>query len=157
MRVVVFAMGFLLMGACSGPQAARRGSTTSAASPSSELDASAPLYDRLGGKEAIAAVVDAFVAKMGADKRVNGLFWNTDIAGLKVLLVEQICEASGGPCKYSGRDMKTAHAGMNLNEGHFAAMVENMSAALNQHHVPAREQKELLGALASMKGDVLHQ
>jgi hemoglobin len=63
------------------------------------------LYDRLGGQPSISAVVDEFVARVAADKRINAFFARTDIAHLKMQLVNQICEASGGPCKYTGRSM----------------------------------------------------
>ena len=77
------------------------------------------LYDRLGKKKAIAAVVDEFVSRVAADARINGFFKATasDPARLKKFkgnLVDQICEASGGPCKYKGKDMKSAHMGMGI-------------------------------------------
>src|SRR5579859_6925278 len=75
------------------------------------------LYDRLGGKKAITAVVDEFVGRVAADNRINGLFKQTAsdpkrLAKFKRNLVDEICQASGGPCKYKGKDMKTAHQGM---------------------------------------------
>jgi hemoglobin len=69
------------------------------------------LYERLGGKPAIQAVVDDFIGNVAADPRINGFFANADIPRLKRMLVDQICEASGGPCKYTGKSMKEAHAG----------------------------------------------
>src|SRR5256712_14102692 len=68
------------------------------------------LYERLGGKGAITAVVDDFVGRVAADKRINGKFALANIPRLEMLLVEHICAASGGPCTYTGRAMKTAHA-----------------------------------------------
>jgi hemoglobin len=124
--------------------------TTKPADPS-------PLYDRLGGKPAINAVVDGFVAKVAADKRINGYFWNADVVNLKHMLFEQICAASGGPCQYSGKDMKTAHAGMNIKEAEFGALVEDLIGAMNDLHVGKGEQKELLTTLGSLKGDVVGQ
>ena len=67
------------------------------------------LYERLGGKKAITAVVDDFVGRVAADKRINGFFAGANVPRLKMTLVDQICEATGGPCKYTGRDMKSAH------------------------------------------------
>src|SRR5262249_30624241 len=66
---------------------------------------SASLYDRLGGKPAITAVVDQFVTNVAGDKRINAFFADADIPHLKMELVDQICQASGGPCTYTGRDM----------------------------------------------------
>ncbi len=113
------------------------------------------LYERLGGKDAIVAVVGEFVTRLAADNRVNARFANTDIPHLKAGLVDQICEATGGPCKYTGKDMKTAHAGMNITEEEFNALVADLKGALDQFKVPAAEQNELLGALGGMKGDIV--
>lgn len=118
---------------------------------------SKPLYDRLGGKGAITAVVDDFVGNLGADERINQRFANTDIPKLKTLLVEQICQATGGPCTYTGRDMKTTHKGMNLTDGDFTALVEDLKKSLDKFKVPDKEQGELLSALGGMKGDVVGQ
>lgn len=113
------------------------------------------LYDRLGGKAAITAVVDQFVANVAADSRINGRFATTDIAKLKGHLVDQVCMATGGPCTYKGRDMKTTHAGMKITNGDFAALVEDLVAALDKFKVPAQEKGELLGLLGTMKKDIV--
>lgn len=113
------------------------------------------LYDRLGGKAAITAVVDQFVANVAADSRINGRFATTDIAKLKGHLVDQVCMATGGPCTYKGRDMKTTHTGMNITNGDFAALVEDLVAALDKFKVPAQEKGELLGLLGTMKKDIV--
>lgn len=123
------------------------------ASTMSTPDAS--LYQRLGGKDAIVAVVDDFVANVAADSRINSQFANTDIVRLKRLLVEQICAGTGGPCTYSGRDMKTAHMGRNITEAQFTALVQDLVKTLNKFKVPAKEQNELLGILGPMKGDIV--
>ena len=118
------------------------------------------LYERLGGKPAIAAVVDEFVSKVAADGRINSFFGATAAdparrAHFKSLLVDQICEASGGPCKYTGKDMKTAHAGMNLKDSDFNALVEDLKASLDHFKVAPKEQQDLLGALARMHDDIV--
>ena len=113
------------------------------------------LYDRLGGKPAITAVVDDFVARVAADGRINGKFANANIPRLKMMLVEQICQASGGPCTYTGRDMKMAHAGMGVKGSEFDALVGDLVATLNKFKVPDREKNELLGALGPMKKDIV--
>jgi hemoglobin len=115
----------------------------------------ASLYSRLGGTPAITAVVDQFVANVAADTRINGFFANADIPGLKAKLVDQICQASGGPCTYTGKDMKSAHQGMGVQEADFNALVEDLVAALDQFKVPEQEKSELLGALGPMKGDIV--
>lgn len=113
------------------------------------------LYDRLGGKPAIEAVVNDFVGNIAGDARINGFFANTNVPRLKTLLVEQVCAATGGPCTYTGRDMKSAHLGMGVTQAHFNALVEDLAKSLDKFNVPAREKNELLGALATLKNDIV--
>ena len=113
------------------------------------------LYDRLGGRAAISGVVDQFVANVAADSRINGRFATTDIPKLKDHLVDQVCLATGGPCAYKGRDMKTTHAGMKISDGDFGALVEDLVKALDTFKVPAQEKGELLGLLGPMKKDIV--
>lgn len=113
------------------------------------------LYDRLGGKSSISSVVDQFVANVAADTRINGRFATTNIQKLKGHLVDQVCMATGGPCSYSGRDMKTTHAGMKISNGDFEALVEDLVKALDMFKVPAQEKGELLGLLGPMKKDIV--
>jgi len=114
-----------------------------------------PLYDRLDGKPGITAVVDDFIARVAADRRINRFFANTDIPSFKAKLVDQLCEASGGPCKYTGKDMKTAHAGMGVTDAEFNALVEDLMVTLDKFKVPEKEKGELLGALGPMKKDIV--
>ncbi len=132
-------------------------STSGSAMPKSTAMADKSLYDRLGGKPAITAVVDDFVGRVAADSRINGKFANTDIPRLKMLLVEQICQASGGPCTYSGRSMKATHAGMGVSSSDFDALVGDLVATLNKFKVPEREKSELLGVLGPMKSDIVEK
>jgi hemoglobin len=113
------------------------------------------LYERLGGKPAITAVIDDFVGNVAADARINKRFANADIPRLKSRLVDQVCEASGGPCKYTGASMRDAHKGMNIADAEFGALVEDLVKSLDKFKVPAKEKNELLGALGGMKGDVV--
>ena len=115
------------------------------------------LYERLGGKEAITAVVDDFVANVAADNRINGFFAKTNIPRLKANLVDQICQATGGPCTYTGRDMKTAHKGMGITDADFNALVQDLQKSLNKFKVPDKEQGELLGVLGSLKPQIVGQ
>ena len=115
------------------------------------------LYDRLGGQPAIVAVVDDFVANVAADSRINARFANADIPRLKRLLVEQICQGTGGPCKYTGRDMKSSHRGMNVTDAQFNALVEDLVKTLDKFKVPATEKGELLAILGPMKSDIVGQ
>lgn len=113
------------------------------------------LFERLGGKTAIASVIEDFVARAAGDTRINSKFARTDIPRLKSMLIDQVCEASGGPCQYTGRDMKTTHMGMGVTTGEFNALVEDLVATLNRFSVGKKEQDELLGVLAPMKGEIV--
>ena len=116
-----------------------------------------PLYDRLGGKDAIKAVIHQFVGNVGADKRINKFFAKTDIPKLEILLTDQVCEATGGPCKYTGKSMKEAHKGMKITDADFNALVDDLTKALDKFKVPAKEKGELLGALGGLKPDIVGQ
>ncbi|HMG34367.1 MAG TPA: group 1 truncated hemoglobin [Blastocatellia bacterium] len=129
---------------------------------SSVLAKEKSLYSRLGGKKAITAVVDEFVSNVANDGRINKFFTATAsdpkrLDGFKGKLVAQICQVSGGPCKYPGKDMKSAHKGMGITDADFNALVEDLVKALDKFNVGAQEKKELLGALGGMKGDIVGQ
>lgn len=115
------------------------------------------LYDRLGGKPAITAVVDDFIGNVAGDTRINRRFADANIPQLKAMLVDQICQAGGGPCTYKGQTMKAAHKGMKITEAEFNALVEDLVKSLDKLKVGAREKNELLAALGGMKGDIVGQ
>jgi hemoglobin len=127
----------------------------SSASEAQEPTAQKSLYERLGGQPAIVAVVDDFVGNVAKDKRIKGFFAHTDIANLKTKLVEQICAATGGPCTYTGRDMKTVHAGLGIRSRDFDALVEDLGKTLKKFKVPKKAQGELVAILAAMKKDIV--
>lgn len=127
--------------------------------PASSTPAAPPaeksLYDRLGGKDAITAVVDEFVGRTTTDPRIKFRFFNVDATNLKKNLVDFVCVATGGPCKYEGRDMATVHAGMDLSDDEFGALVEDLVGALDKFKVPAKEKNEILGALGPLKPQIV--
>jgi hemoglobin len=115
------------------------------------------LYDRLGQLPAIQAVVDDFVANVAADTSINKRFAQTDIPRLKKNLVDQICQATGGPCTYTGLDMKTAHKDMKITDAEFDALVGDLVKSLDKFNVAEKEKTELLTALGSMRPDIVGQ
>jgi hemoglobin len=132
--------------------------------------ATAPLYQRLevkdgtgtlrGGRDAIRLIVDDFVANLAADDRTKARFAAlkpADVERLKSLLADQICETTGGPCSYYGRDMKTTHTGMKISETEWNATVEALAKALDKYKIAAKEKAELLAALEPMKKDIVGQ
>lgn len=118
------------------------------------------LYKRLGGREGIRGVVDDFVAFLVADPRVKDRFTKltpAQVEKLKTNASDQICDATGGPCSYLGKDMKAAHTGMNITEVDWNATVEDLIKALDKRNVAKKDQQELIGLLAPMKKDIVGQ
>jgi hemoglobin len=105
--------------------------------------------------ESITAVVEDFRDRVAADDRINSKFARTDLARLRRMLIDQVCEAAGGPCTYSGRGMKEAHEGMGVTSGEFNALVEDLVATFNHFKVGKREQDEVLGVLGPMKSEIV--
>jgi hemoglobin len=102
-------------------------------------------------------VVAEFVANVGADTRINHFFAHTDLTHLKMELVNQICQASGGPCKYTGKSMKEAHEGMGISTADFDALVDDLVKALDKYKVSSDAKNTLLGVLGPMKSDIVEK
>ena len=120
----------------------------------------ATLYERLGGKEAIAAVINDFVDTVGSDERIKNekvaqRLKAIDIDNLKSLLVDQVCQGSGGPCEYKGRNMKEAHAGLEISNADFDYVVDDLVKTLDKYKVPQKEKDELLAILGPMRPDIV--
>ena len=113
------------------------------------------LYERLGGIDSITAVVKDFRDRVARDDRINQKFARTDLGRLTKMLIDQVCEAAGGPCTYTGRGMKEAHAGMGVTTGEFDALVTDLVATLNQFKVGKTEQDEVLGVLGPLKAYIV--
>jgi hemoglobin len=113
------------------------------------------LYERLGGIDAVTAVVENFRDRVAGDDRINQKFAKTDLGRLRKMLIDQVCEAAGGPCIYTGRSMKDAHADMKVTSGEFDALVQDLVASLNHFKVGKKEQDELLGMLGPLKADIV--
>ena len=122
-----------------------------------EAPAKKALFERLGGKPAIEAVIDDFLGRVAKDERINSGFAVGHVPRLRQRLVELVCWASGGPCVYSGRDMKSAHAGMKITNEQFDALVGHLVATLDKFKVPEREKGELLSVLGPMRGDIVEE
>ena len=113
------------------------------------------LFERLGGIDSITAVVEDFRDRVAGDDRINQKFARTDLGRLTKMLIDQVCDAAGGPCTYTGRAMKEAHAGMGVTTGEFDALVTDLVATLNQFKVGKTEQDEVLGVLGPLKPDIV--
>ena len=109
--------------------------------------ASPALYKRLGGYDAIAAVTDDFLGRLAADKQMGRFFVGVSADSLRKLrqhVVDQLCEASGGPCYYFGRSMKTVHAGLGITESDWQLTVKHLTATLDKFKVPEKERSRFL-------------
>ena len=118
------------------------------------------LYKRLGGYDAIAAVTDDFIGRLAGDKSLQRFFagHSKDSLGrIRQLVVDQLCAATGGPCVYIGRDMKTSHQGMGITEADWNTAAGHLVATLDKFKVPEREKNEVLGAISSFKNDIVDQ
>jgi hemoglobin len=118
------------------------------------------LYTRLGGYDAIAAVVDDFVPRLVADPLLAKYFVgasNDSKMRIRQLVVDKICQMAGGPCLYIGKDLKAAHAGLGITEAEWNAAVKGVTATLDKFKVMGKEREELLAAVASLKGEVVEK
>ncbi len=113
------------------------------------------LFDRLGGEAKLRATVHEFVLIMESDDRINFTFANTDLKKFEQLLYEQLCNLTQGGCPYTGRDMYTAHAKLNITNAEFNALAEDLYEAFDRVHVPYRLQNKVVAMLAPMQHDVV--
>ena len=118
------------------------------------------LYKRLGGYDALAAVTDDFITALATDKKLGRFFVgasDNSKARIRQLVLDQLCNATGGPCVYIGRDMKTVHKGLGITEEDWNIAVNHLINTLNKFKVPEKEQKELAGALTGLKADIVEK
>ena len=113
------------------------------------------LYERLGGIDALTAVTRAFEERAAKDDRISQKFARTNLDRLTKEFVDQLCQASGGPCTYSGLDMTVAHTNMGVTSGEFNAFMEDLVAVLDDFKVGKAEQDELLNLIRPMRGEIV--
>ena len=114
------------------------------------------LYDRLGGRDAIASVVkDLVEVQVAHDKRLGKKLANVHVAELEEQLTTQLCELTGGPCKYTGKPMRDVHGGLAISDAELAAFVEDLGAALRDASIGAAEQHELVGIVQGMHDEIV--
>jgi hemoglobin len=117
------------------------------------------LYDRLGGKDGVDAIVDVFAKNLLADPRVSKFFKKSKdgLAHFKQMIAEQICQLADGSCQYSGKDMKEAHKGMGIPDAQFDAVVEDLKLALDEKGASDQDKAELFAGLAPMRTDIVEK
>jgi hemoglobin len=128
-----------------------------AANPTTEGEThmSRTLYERLGGNEGIRAITNEFVDLHLRNPVIGPRFQKSDVGELKRLAHEFFCAGAGGPQRYSGRDLVEAHAGMNISEQEYLAVMDDVVSAMTKHGVEAAAQNEVIGILYSLKGQVI--
>jgi hemoglobin len=129
-----------------------------AATPPQAAQGQKSLYQRLGGYDALAAVGDDFLGRLASDPQMGrffvGLSSDSKIR-VRQHIVDFLCVATGGPCRYTGRDMKTAHTGLNITEADWNQMVKLLGQTFDKFNVPEKERGDVVGAVAGLKGDIV--
>ncbi len=118
----------------------------------------APLYQRLGGYDVIAAVTDDFLGRMRADPRFSRFAGGRSLDSrtrARQLTVDLLCQLAGGPCTYIGRPMQSAHAGLAITATDWDALMQHVAASVDQRKVPAKEREEFLALFAKLKMDIV--
>ena len=130
------------------------------AAPLSAQQPAPSLYKRLGGYDAVAAVSDDFLGRLAADPQLARFFGGHATDSMKKLrqhVVDLLCMATGGPCVYTGRDMKTSHAGLGITERDWDVSVRHLGATFDKFSVPAKEREEVVAALVPLKKDIVEK
>ncbi|HXY15247.1 MAG TPA: group 1 truncated hemoglobin [Terriglobales bacterium] len=116
------------------------------------------LYARLGGYDALAAVTKDFIGRLATDPQLSRFFVGLNDASkarVEAHVIDFLCVATGGPCLYTGQDMKTAHTGLHITESDWNASSAHLTETLNKFHVPQKEQTEVMSAITGLKGDIV--
>lgn len=116
------------------------------------------LYKRLGGYDAIAAVVDDFIGRMATDPQLSRFFVGHSAQSLqhiRQLVVDQLCAAAGGPCYYTGRSMKESHAGMGITQAEWDIAVKHLVATLDKFKVGTKEREDIFAAVGPLQAEIV--
>jgi len=146
-----------MMGGAASAQTPKNSATTTTVNVVQDKKS---LYARLGGYDAIALVVDDFITRLATDKRFEKFFTGFSDDSKKRLrqhILDQFCAAAGGPCVYTGRDMRTSHKGLGISEADWDAAAKHLVAALDKYKVPDAEKNELLAFVVSQKKDIVEK
>ena len=155
LNTLVTAITIAVSGLIALPAFAQAAAAPAATTAAASVAAPAGLYQALGEKAGITRLMDDFVNRLIKDPRIGDHFKDVKPAYLKESLTDQICSLSGGPCQYEGADMKSVHADMDINKGHFNALVEVLQSAMDAQGIPFAQQNRLLALLAPMHRDII--
>ncbi|MGH8546318.1 MAG: group I truncated hemoglobin [Gammaproteobacteria bacterium] len=148
--VFTFALTLAILG-CESEKPA----VTEAPKPAAAPAAPRPLFERLGGQEGLTAIVEGLISNIGADPRTRLHFTNINIGRFKTKMVEYLCKQTGGPCKYTGGQIRTMHAPLQLGNADFDAFMEDLTKSLDNEKVAQADKDELLGILGKLRPDVV--
>jgi hemoglobin len=160
-RIAAACAGLALAASSAYAQDAAPMDAPAKASPSEAANAGATpiagdeVYKAFHEQAGIQRVMDDFIVRVTTDPRIMARFQGANLPRLKILLVQQVCYLTGGPCVYGGRDMKDAHAGMNLEAKDFNALAEDLQLSMDKEQVPFRAQNQLLAKLAPMERPIV--
>jgi hemoglobin len=112
-------------------------------------------FRAVGGKDGIEKIVKDLLPLLLADARIKNTFKDVDMERLSVKLQEQLCVLAGGPCKYTGKDMKIIHEDLKITNAQFNALAEDLQVAMDKHGIAARAQNKLIAKLAPMQREVV--
>ena len=115
------------------------------------------LYQQLGSTVGIEKIVDGLLVEIERDQQIVHHFRDTEIERFRKLLIEQFCELSGGPCKYTGVSMQESHTGFNITQADFDNLVRHLMKVMTEQNISITAQNQLLGLLAPMYGDVVYR
>jgi hemoglobin len=133
---------------------------TSVAAQGMQQSAEKSLYERLGGYNALAAVVDDFIVRLVTDKEFSQFFMGHSDDSKKRIrqhILDQFCAATGGPCVYTGREMKTSHMGLGITSAQWDGAAKHLVASLDKYKVPEKEKGEVLAFVTSLKKEIVEK
>ena len=154
------ALPFCLIVTLAAVSAAQQPANASISGSMTNAQEKKSLYARLGGYDAVAAVVDDFIARLVADKQLAKFFsghGEDSLSKIRQHIVNQFCAAAGGPCLYTGRDMKTTHKGLQITGDHWDAAAKHLVDTLDKFKVPKVEKDELLAFVTSLRKDIVEK
>lgn len=155
MKNTLITLGLLCSSLLAVPALAQGIAPTSTITTTSTTAAPAGLYQVLGETAGITRLMDDFVNRLLTDPRIGSHFKDAKPQPLKDSLTRQICQLSGGPCQYTGPDMKSAHGEMDITKTHFHALVEVLQTSMDAQGIAFSQQNRLLALLAPMQRDII--
>jgi hemoglobin len=154
-RLMTLCAGSLLLATLTAPAMARDLSPVPPNAPVISPDGS--LYREFGGHDGLVRIMDDLFVNINADSRIAPFFEPKKIPHIKAMLVEQVCEITGGGCTYSGRDMAKVHGELGIKQADFYALVEDLQKAMTANHVSTQAQDRLLAALAPQSRVIIYK